>query len=149
MGNKRRVWWIVGGLALALVIFAGVFIPGPSEQKLEQNLLQVASDFGFSQFDTLFAWERDGDSVVSETWLEASMTKAEVKDLVSRLGAVCKGWDTVPGPSGTGWVNAPRYEHDWIVQVTHDPRTERATINITKYEPRPGTWERVKRLWPW
>ena len=173
VGNKRRVWWIVGAIALAVALFAAVaFFIGynGTDAKIERAMARIVEEYGFEFQEQVPGYFHPGSGEsYSRTPVSAEMASEIVAILREALPSceyrhfVYDEDDArVTRSGGDPWREAHQFapteqlrgRTEVLVFVPDDKgrigHQDEPHAYIDAYKSdRPDLWQRIKGLWPW
>ena len=178
MGKKRRVWWIVGALVVAVALFAAVafYIDyNNTYARMERAVAQIVQEYGFEPQNpprwSGFELARPGS--VTE-FRRAPVSAETAGEIVDFIRGACPSLDYkhsflegdyMPATMGDGdpWPDVHKFSRKElgggvglaVVTFIPDnggygiPEFERtARLGLVKMDGS-SLWQRIKGLWPW
>ena len=168
MGKKRRVWWIVGSLVVAVALFAAVaFLVDYSstDARIERAVAQIVEDYGFELQSQTSGYFGPQTSFIGHTYSRAPVGAETASEIAAILREACPSCKhdilvtTRDGDPWMEWFNILTEEQggQWANRVSFQPDNQ--GFGLPEIEPysslelynlvRPSLWQRIKGLWPW
>ena len=179
MGKKRRAWWIVGGLVVAVALSAAIafFIDyNSTDARIERAVAHIVEEYGFEVVYQLHEPIGLSPATVGTVryFQRAPMGAKEEAEIVAVLRDACPSCkyertaydeDHVPVELTVidPWMKGHKFSPKDLVGgvgyagVTYIP--DDRGYELPEFEPsaslvlvkmdRPSLWQRIKGLWPW
>ena len=170
--KKRRVWWIVGSLVVAVALFAAVaFIVdyNSTDARIGRAVARIVDEYGFEQTQS----ESYGSPFETGGAVEYSRTfdtMEETVRILSALKAACQGYDYIHHVLDDGYGVASDSGLEPVTEMhvfaSDDSRVrelvvvfqldevgsgpeQSASLFMSWTTVQGGLWERINGLWPW
>ena len=171
MGKKRRAWWIVGALVVAVALFAvGSFFVdhNSTDARMERAVAQIVEEYGFEPQAKLPDYI--GPGLRGKSYSRAPVSAQAEREIVAILREACPSYEyehrnvgsynsPAPGEPLTkthvffragqrrgmpqGVVFYP--DNKGYAEPGAVPAADLAVVHI----PAATLWQRIKGLWPW
>ena len=171
--KKRRVWWVVGGLIVAVALFVAVayFVgDNPADARLERAVAEIVEEYGFEIQPQQPGHFASPSHVI--TYARAPVDTEIAEEIVALLRDACpmhkyvhvvldENFLGVAAFGGDPWLKTHRFTpptHDGggTIEVFFIPDDHRSGIGdppmsaiLVLVESRPSLRQRIRGLWPW
>ena len=177
MGKKRRVWWIVGALVVAVALFAAIaFLVdyNSTDARVERAVAQIVEEYGFEYQGRADSWfDKSKGILTGDEYRSPAIGTEQADGIVAILRDACPSWQYEHSAFDEDLQHITATDGDPTIELHTFTSTEprggiiaiigfvpdddgmasagadhTAVLSLNIFD-RPGLWQRIKGLWPW